>query len=231
MGLGDFWLQSNNGKKYSLKDLKDIKPEDIAKNPKLQKFIKLFDLDGSGNIEIKNKDGQNEWKSIFTELQQASVDNYLSREEFGSYISQKLPDEDIQLEDVNELFDIASREAEQTTQKQVGNKTITITNGKVTQIVTDLGNGQTETTLYEYVEATENSAAHVVLTTMKGKDHISLTKVIDVDGNGDYEDNQFIYRQTRTVEDGEPVLITIGKNQNGQILEQKNKADKTIVNI
>ena len=231
MGLGDFWLQSHNGKKYSLKDLKDIKPEDIAKNPKLQKFIKLFDLDGSGNIEIKNKDGQNEWKSIFTELQQASVDNNLSREEFGSYISQKLPDEDIQLEDVNELFDIASREAEQTTQKQVGNKTITTTNGKVTQIVTDLGNGQTETTLYEYVETTENSAAHVVLTTIKGKGHISLTKVIDVDENGDYEDNQFIYRQTRTVEDGEPVLITIGKNQNGQLLEQKNKADKTIVNI
>ena len=133
MGLGDFWLQSNNGKKYSLKDLNDIKLEDIAKNPKLQKFIKLFDLDGSGTIEIKNKDGQNEWKSIFTELQEASVDNNLSREEFGSYISQKLPDEDIQLEDVNELFDIASREAKQTTQKQVGNKTITTTNGKVTQ--------------------------------------------------------------------------------------------------
>ena len=231
MGLGDFWLQSNNGKKYSLKDLKDLKPEDIAKNPKLQKFIKLFDLDGSGTIEIKNKDGQNEWKSIFTELQEAAVDNDLSKEEFGLYISKKLPNEDIQLEDVNELFDIASREAEQTTQKQVGNKIITTANDKVTQVITDLGNGQTEITLYEYVDATENSAAHVVLTTIKGKDHISLTKVIAVDENGDYDDNQFIYRQIRTVEDGEPVLITIGKNQNGQILEQKNKADKTIVNI
>ena len=204
MGLGDFWLQSNNGKKYSLKDLKDIKPEDIAKNPKLQKFIKLFDLDGSGNIEIKNKDGQNEWKSIFTELQQASVDNYLSREEFGSYISQKLPDEDLSIDDVNELLDIASStNTDEIEEKQIGNKSITTVNGKVTKVVTDLGNGQTETTLYEYVETTENSAAHVVLTTMKGKDHISLTKVIDVDENGNYEDNQFIYHQTRTVEDGE----------------------------
>ena len=232
MSLGDFWLQSNNGKKYSLKDLKDIKPEDIAKNPKLQKFIKLFDLDGSGTIEIKNKDGQNEWKSIFTELQEAAVDNDLSKEEFGNYISKKLPDEDIQLEDVNELLDIASStDTDEIAEKQIGNKTITSVNGKVTQVITDLGNGQIETTLYEYVEATENSAAHVVLTTIKGKDYISLTKVIAVDENGEYDDNQFIYRNVRTIEDGDPVLITIGKNKNGQILEQKNKADKTIVNI
>ena len=231
MGLGDFWLQSNDGKKYNLKDLKDLKPEDIAKNPKLQKFIKLFDFDNSGTIEIKNKDGQNEWKSIFTELQQAAIDNDLSEEEFGNYVSQKLLDEDLNIDDINELLDIASQKSESEEVKQVGNKTITTVDGRVIQVVTDLGNGQSETTLYEYVEATENNAAHVILTTIKGKDHISLTKVIDVDENGNYDDNQFIYRQIRTVEDGEPTLITIGKNQNGQILEQKNKVDKTIVNI
>ena len=47
MGFGDFWLQSNNGKKYSLKDFENLKPEDIAQNPKLKKLLSLFDLDKS----------------------------------------------------------------------------------------------------------------------------------------------------------------------------------------
>ena len=115
-----------------------------------------------------------------------------------------MPDEDLSIDDVNELLDIASStNTDEIEEKQIGNKSITTVNGKVTKVVTDLGNGQTETTLYEYVETTENSAAHVVLTTIKGKDYIPLTKVIDVDENGNYEDNQFIYHQTRTVEDGE----------------------------
>lgn len=112
MGLGDFWLQSNNGKRYSLNDLKNIKPEDIAKNPKLQKFIKLFDFDGSGTIENKYVNSKNEWKSIFTELQKASVDNNLSSEEFHNYISSKLPNEDLKIEDINELLDFATQKSQ-----------------------------------------------------------------------------------------------------------------------
>ena len=114
MGLNDFWLQLNNGKKkYNLKDLKDIKANDIAKNSKLQKFISFFDLDGSGSIEIKNKNGENEWQSIFTELKKAAVDDDLSNEEFGLYISKKMPDENLKLEDINELLDIATGEINQ----------------------------------------------------------------------------------------------------------------------
>ena len=123
MGLGDFWLQSNNGKKYSLKDMKDIKPEDVAKNPKLQKFIKLFDSDGSGTIEVKNKNGKNEWESIFAELKEAAADNDLSNEEFGLYISKKLPDEDMGIEDLNELLDTAGK-SEEKTGHQNGNITV-----------------------------------------------------------------------------------------------------------
>lgn len=128
MGLDDFSLQSNNGKKYSLKDLKDIKLEDIAKNPKLQKFIKLFDFDGSGAIENRWVNGKNEWQSIFTELKQAAVDDDLSNEEFGLYISKKMPNEDLKLEDVNELLDIASGQGNVT---QIGDMTITRMNGFV----------------------------------------------------------------------------------------------------
>lgn len=113
MGFEDFWLQSNNGKKYNLKDLKDFKLEDIAKNSKLQKLIKLFDFDESGSIEVKNKNGQNEWKSIFTELQAAAgEDKDLTCEEFGLYLSQKMPNEKLKLEDLNELLEMASGQEE-----------------------------------------------------------------------------------------------------------------------
>ena len=122
----DFSLQSNNGN--SLKDLKDSKPEDITKNPKLQKFIKLFDFDGSGSIEVRNKNEQNEWQSIFTELKQAAVDDDLSNEEFGLYISKKMPNADLKLEDVNELLDIAGG---QYNVSQIGDMTITRMNGIV----------------------------------------------------------------------------------------------------
>ena len=91
MSLGDFWFKSNNGKKYNLKDIKDLNPEDIAQNPKLQKLIKLFDLDGNGKIEIKNQKGQNEWQSIFNELQQESADNVVTDETLGLFLSKKFP--------------------------------------------------------------------------------------------------------------------------------------------
>lgn len=129
MGIGDFWLQFNNEKKYSLNDFKDFKLEDVAKNPKLQKFIRLFDFDGSGSIEIKNKNNQNEWASLFTELQQASVDNDLSNEEWGLYISEKLPNENLNSEDLSELFDIALGNKELDSEQKTQNRTVTQING------------------------------------------------------------------------------------------------------
>ena len=113
MGVSDFWLQLNNGKKYNLKYLKDIKLEDIAKNSKLQKFIKLFDFDGSGAIENRYVNSRNEWKSIFTELIQAAADNNLTEEEFQNYISAKLPDEDLNIDDLSELLDISAKKSEE----------------------------------------------------------------------------------------------------------------------
>ena len=130
MGLGDFWLQSNNGKKYSLKDLKDIKPEDIAKNPKFKKLIEIFnwDSDGDGKISVRNTQGKNEWESVFADLQQAAVDNDLTSEEFGLYISQKSQNADLKLDDVNELLDIASSQGNV---KQIDDMAITQMNGFV----------------------------------------------------------------------------------------------------
>ena len=130
MGFGDFWLQSNNGKKYSLKDLKDIKPEDIAKNPKFKKLIEIFnwDSDGDGKISVRNTQGKNEWESVFADLQQAAVDNDLTSEEFGLYISQKSQNADLKLDDVNELLDIASSQGNV---KQIDDMAITQMNGFV----------------------------------------------------------------------------------------------------
>ena len=133
MSFGDFFLQSNNGKKYSLKNLKDIKSDDVAKNPKFKKLIEIFnwDSDGDGKISVRNTQGKNEWESVFADLQQAAVDNDLTNEEFGLYISKKSQNADIKLEDVEKLLDVASKtEAETVT--QIGNKTIIRKNGIVT---------------------------------------------------------------------------------------------------
>lgn len=105
MNFGDFWLQSNSngkGKKFSLKDLHNLKPEDIAKNPKLQKLITLFDSDSSGNLET------NELESIFADLKTAAKDDILSDNELGLYLSNKFKDQDIKVEDVKELLNAAS---------------------------------------------------------------------------------------------------------------------------
>lgn len=130
MGFGDFWLQSNNGKKkYNLNDfknLKDLKGEDIAKNPKLKKFIKLFDLDGSGNIETKNKNGVNEWQSIFTEIQNVICDDkVLSDQELYDYLIKKAPDENFKTEDFKEFLDAAKQETIEDTYTDDQGNTIT----------------------------------------------------------------------------------------------------------
>ena len=201
MSLGDFWFQSNNGKKYDLNDFKELKIEDLAKNPKLQKFIKLFDTDGSGKIEIKNRDGQNEWKSIFEELQEASGDNDLSSEEFGRYLSTKLPNEDLKLEEVNDFLDKASgKESEdcvndEVATEKVGDEEITRVNGRV--IEKRFKNTDNEEVVIKY---NYNGSSVEIITDN------SKIEVTEVDENGDFFFDDFIKR-SYIDEEGHEVIV------------------------
>lgn len=84
MGFDDFFIQSNNGKRIRFEDLKNLKPEDIAQNPALQKIITLFDSDKSGNIDTPD-----EWNTVFGELQSVAEtdgDKVLSYSEMGLFL-------------------------------------------------------------------------------------------------------------------------------------------------
>ena len=82
MGFDGFYLNSNNGKKFTLEDLQNLKAEDLVQNPQLQKLISLFDSDKSGKLEASNKQGVNELQSDFNTLKShAGDDNILTGDE------------------------------------------------------------------------------------------------------------------------------------------------------
>ena len=72
MSFGDFFLQSNNGKKISLNFKGKLKREDFAGNQKLLKIFDYFDSDKSGVIENLTKDGKNEIANIFAHIKQTA---------------------------------------------------------------------------------------------------------------------------------------------------------------
>ena len=70
MGLGDFWLQSNNGKKMSLQNLKELKKNDLKGNPKMIKLFDFFNTNKSNDSEeILDKE---ELTSLFNTMQNAA---------------------------------------------------------------------------------------------------------------------------------------------------------------
>ena len=211
MGLGDFWLQSNNGKKYNLKNFKDLKGEDVAKNPKFKKLIEIFnwDSDGDGKISVKNSQGKNEWQSVFADLQQAAVDTDLTSEEFGLYISQKSPNSDLKLEDVNELLDAAA---------QSTNEATPINEQSVTELLTELGIVQPTITDAEF-EKIKSEAYNTVLT--------STSKAEKLDK--EYEDIYSFAREKLSESGKQPTLKEVALYAAElQILNPDIKADKKI---
>ena len=72
MSFGDFFLQSNNGKKIGLNFKGKLKREDFAGNQKLLKIFDYFDSDKSGVIENLTKDGKNEIFNIFAHIKQTA---------------------------------------------------------------------------------------------------------------------------------------------------------------
>jgi len=211
MSFDEFWLQSNNGKKYSLKDLKDIKPEDIAKNPKFKKLIEIFnwDSDGDGKISVKNTQGKNEWESVFADLQQAAVDNDLTSEEFGLYISQKSQNADLKLEDVNELLDTATISTEETAQAN---------EQSIIDILTELGIVQPTMTDAE-LDKIKSDAYNTVLTI------VSKTEKLDKD----YENLHLFAKEKLSKSGKQPTLQELVLYAAElQLLNPDIKADKKI---
>lgn len=157
MGLGDFWLQSNNGKRYKIEDLKNLQSDDIAKNPKLQKFIQLFNLDsdGDGQVSVKNSKGMNEWKSIFTELKNAAGDDdILTDAELNTYIRKKHPNIDITASEVKEFFETSTIQKTESYSDIFGNFiTDTIKDNKLAERsisrLNEDGNIETDVVYYE----------------------------------------------------------------------------------
>ena len=72
MGFDGFFLNSNNGKKIRLEDLQNLKSSEVAQNTEIQKIFNIFDTDKNGELETKNVRGDNELKSLFQSLLQAS---------------------------------------------------------------------------------------------------------------------------------------------------------------
>lgn len=82
MGLGDFWLQFNNGKKENLSDIKgDIRRETVDK--KYQKIFDFFDTNKNGAIEAKEAEKFIEVISKF-----AGQDKTLTKTEAASIFSE-----------------------------------------------------------------------------------------------------------------------------------------------
>ena len=63
MGLDGFFLNSNNGKKIKLEDLQNLKLEDVAQNPELQKVFNIFDINKNGNLDVEEKNSLFEYLS------------------------------------------------------------------------------------------------------------------------------------------------------------------------
>ena len=72
MGLGDFWLQSNNGKKISLDNLKELKKSDLKNNPELIKLFDIFNTNKSnGSEEVLDKQELNSLFNTFSKAAQS----------------------------------------------------------------------------------------------------------------------------------------------------------------
>lgn len=73
MGLDDLWLQSNNGKKMNLQNLRELKKSDLKGNSALIKIFNIFDTQKAEGT--KGSDGvlsRNELASLFSSIQNAA---------------------------------------------------------------------------------------------------------------------------------------------------------------
>lgn len=66
MGLNEFWLQSNNGKKFSLENLKELKKSDLTNNSALEKIFNIFNTNGDEKLD------KTELNSLFITMQKAA---------------------------------------------------------------------------------------------------------------------------------------------------------------
>ena len=74
MGLGDFWLQFNNGKKEQLNDTKHgVRKEQVDK--KFHNLFDAYDINNDGTLE------ENEVQTIFGHLKNFAGDNVLDSAE------------------------------------------------------------------------------------------------------------------------------------------------------
>lgn len=75
MGLDGFFLNSNNGKKIKLEDLQNLKLEDVAQNPELQKVFNIFDINKNGNLDVEEKNSLFEYLSHVSGEDEVLSDN------------------------------------------------------------------------------------------------------------------------------------------------------------
>ena len=112
MGLGDFWLQSNNGKRISLDNLKELKKSDLKNNPELIKLFDIFNTNKSnGSEEVLDKQELNSLFNTFSNAAQSQKGKNTSifeTEEAEDFINSNsiLQETNIKTSD---LFDFLSR--------------------------------------------------------------------------------------------------------------------------
>lgn len=203
MSVG-LWLQLNNGTRYNLEDLRNLKESSVGMNSKLKKLIKIFDLDGQNGVEIKNSKGKNEWNSVFKELIDAAKgDNVLTEIEFEEYIAKKQAEKkitDIKFtqEDLNDLLDLAQEPLEE---KKFEDARVWTKGGQIQQAIrldgngiptayfykkTDRGYEVTTQKIQEYKDVENNDVEKAIVTTFV---------VTNIDEKGNFDPQDIIAKQ------------------------------------
>ena len=214
-----FWLKSNNGKSFNFESLQElVKEKGVANNSKLEKLFSLFDADSNGKIDFENSKGEKELQSLFDKFYQTSGDNQILEEsEVAKYISDNNLDKDLSANDVFEFLGMFLKEDakaenvnETETVKTIDNKEVKTKDGKVTEVKTDLGNGEFETTTYTYHNPTEKEPLeYVTLRTEKSDGSVVEFNVLGVDENGEFPEELIIDRITTTTEKGQKTRIQV----------------------
>ena len=215
MGFDDFFIQSNNGKRIKFEDLKNLKPEDIAQNPALQKIITLFDIDESGNIDTPD-----EWNTVFGELQRVAEsdgDKVLSYSEMGLFLKNKQGLEEVTTEEyddfVEKMFMQKAKSKTRFSQENGVNyedEVLTV-DGKIQKLIKKQDGIVISITEYEYKED-----GTIKLTTKTLNNTQVETFVKEVDEEGNYLASDFVSRKT-TMPNGS--VSKISQLETGHIVE------------
>ena len=243
MGLGDFWLQSNNGKKISLNNLKELKKSDLENNPELMKLFDFFNTNKSnGSEEVLDRQELNSLFNTFSKTAQSSKgkdSSIFETEEAEEFINsnQALQELNIKAPDLfNFLSKIVKQQNEQKTVSESNKKTKTNQEVKTNvikslradsdetlKIISNMNNGDISD-IYDSVKTFLNmdtSKAKVIEATVN---QAQGAKYMEQAENGELTREEYIKANKQRLQDMMKARL-YKKDKNGIDYLDKNRAD------